>query len=230
MKQLIFGLGIAAAGLTGAVVAANEYGVPACDVCCEMHADGFYIGGNLGVITQIALLNEEASNYAIGINHVDTNFTLGGQLGYDWNCDRGLLGLVFDWDWSNIDHTYSALDGGTIKLELDWYLTIRGRAGVTICDWLFYLTAGAAAARFETTWDSIYHKNRTRWGWTGGFGVDYFLGCNWSLGADILYMRFSQDRKTFNPSVALETSGSLWVSRIILNYYFGDLVDHFCCR
>ena len=199
MKKLIFGLGIMVAGLTCAVASANDYYYggdccPApCGDPCGTEFDGFYFGGNLGVLTNIAYRND-LDQFAGGSQVlVDTDFTIGLQLGYDWNCGCSLFGLVVDWNWANIDHSHHSFTDNRLRNELDWFLTIRGRAGITVCDCLFYLTAGAVVADFDARWrttTSSTHHDDTRWGWTGGVGVEYLLGCNWSIGADLLFMHF----------------------------------------
>lgn len=242
MKPFIFGLAVLAAGLSSSVASAYPYtdqrccGRPSCPTFCEAGYNGFYIGGNLGVISYLALCNEDDNLGLKGKYYTDTGFTAGGQTGYDWNWGCPLLGVVADWDWSNIHQSHTALTGDLLKDKLDWYLTIRGRAGVTVCDCLFYLTAGAALGGFETTWradggSEIFHKNASQWGWTGGFGVEYLLGYNWSLGADLLFMYFGYDKKAFTRTDGgidvLGTNHAVWVARMILNYHFGDLFD--CC-
>lgn len=238
MKKFILGLGIIVGGLTNSMAYANDGWGNCCPPCCEYSGfDGFYFGGNLGVISQLAFRNEDQHGTPFGRTFIDTDFTIGAQLGYDWGCGSSLFGVVVDWDWSNLDQSHNLVtNDDDIKNELDWYLTIRGRAGLTICDCLIYLTAGAAVAHFDTKWNpgsTSFHQEEARWGWTGGVGVEYLLGCKWSLGADLLVMHFDTNRKTFlNPSTsttyALGSSDSVWVGRVILNYRFGDLFSCFC--
>lgn len=251
MKKLILGLGLAVAGLTCSVASAYDYYQGDCcpapyndcyNDCCGSDFDGFYFGGNIGVVTHTGYRNDldgfltDNSGWTIS----DTDVTVGLQLGYDWNCGCSLFGLVFDWNWANNDRKIPDNPNGTsennfLKTELDWFLTLRARAGITVCDCLFYLTGGAAAIRVETTWQDEpdrFHRRNTKWGWTGGVGAEYLLGCNWSVGAEILFIHIDQYKRTFTDSTdtpfAFAHSDSLWVGRVLLNYRFGDLFGCFC--
>lgn len=236
MKKLFFVLGLLLTGLTNA----NAYycqtdccGAPCMSPCATIY-NGLYVGGNLGVISLLAFHNEEDNVGLKAKYFTATGFTAGAQAGYDWNCGCGVLGLVIDWDWSNVEQTHTALSGDKLKDEVDWYLTLRGRAGVvSFYDCLFYLTAGGVLTRFDTKWrvdgtTDIFHEHESRWGWTGGVGAEYLLGCSWSLGADLLYMFFGHDRKSFTTSAGgtdkLGSSNSVWVARVRLNYHLRDLM------
>lgn len=230
MKKLIFGLGIVVAGLTCSVASAQYYGgdccPPVCDPCCVSDFNGFYFGGNLGVISEVAHLNHiDESNTSLNdsrsISHVATDFTIGLQLGYDWQCGCSLFGLVADWNWVNVNHSFF----GRCRNDDSWFLTIRGRAGVTVCDCLFYLTAGAATADLKARWNNDFFSSnscRNAWGWVGGVGVEYLLGCNWSVGADLLFMHFDEKRHT-REDQRFGHSVSFYTARLLLNYRFGDL-------
>lgn len=252
MKKLILGLGLAVAGLTCSVASAYDYYQGDCcpapyndcyNDCCGSDFDGFYFGGNLGVVTNVAYRNDfndfNESTTGGSRTCVDTDFTIGLQVGYDLNCGCSLFGLVVDWNWVNIDHSDHSFNDDRHRNGHDWFLTIRGRAGITVCDCLFYLTAGAVVADFDTRWrrgfdDASHHHDDTRWGWVGGFGVEYLLGCNWSVGADILFMHFDEEKHSFTTDGTAPTSfrfghsDSVYVARVLLNYRFGDLFGCFC--
>lgn len=229
IKKLI----ITIAGLASSV--ASAYSEPS--VCYESTYDGFYVGGNLGVITQYAFRDEESDLTTLsGKSYGETDCTAGVQLGYDFNCGGSLLGLIFDWNWSNVEQRHTSLQNDdNLKDELKWFLTIRGRAGFSVCDCLLYLTGGAALARFESNWDIfVFGETRplqnvtSRWGWTGGVGGEYLIGCHLSLGAELLFMQFNYDTKSFSitgpvttADLKLGTSDSVWVGRVMLNYRFG---------
>src|SRR5262249_51445101 len=103
------------------------------------------------------------------------------------------------------------------------------RAGLTVCDTLVYVTGGAAVARFHSRWENFvddFDHRHARWGWTGGFGAEFLLGCNWSLGAEFLWMHFSEHTRSFTDVTGalfrFGHSDSVWVGRVLLNYRFGD--------
>lgn len=242
MKKLIFGSLLAIC--FGFAPQANAQGfccAPQYDSCCCPQDDfsGLYVGGNVGVITHLAFRNDldgfTTGGSPAGFTSSDTNVTAGVILGYDWQCCNTVLGIVADWNWVNTDRKIRALPNSTSnyhKHELDWFTTIRARAGVSLCDVLFYLTGGAAVTRTNAAWfndPDRFHHERTRWGWVGGLGAEFKLWCNFSLGAELLHIHFSNHTRTFTSSAgtpfSFTNSDSAWIGRIILNYRFGDL----CC-
>lgn len=249
MKKLIFGCLITMMCGTGFAFAPGYNCPPACDPCCESSWEGFYIGGNLGVLTHTAhrgdldgFLTDNS-----GWTTNDTDFTAGVQLGYDWQWCNTLVGVVADWNWANNDVTLhddpngDVARTGSIRNEFDWYSTIRARAGLALNDVVFYLTAGAAVAKIEGRWTDTDNApaltsanfDRTRWGWTGGVGTEFMLGCNFSIGAEVLFLQFSNRVHTFDfggtaGAESFAHSDSAWVGRVMLNYRLGDLFS--CCR
>lgn len=240
MKKLIFGLGISVWLMGSALANTYDYQedccyLSPCESYCEEGFGGFYLGGNFGLVTQTAFRTTNSGNEGIrGHTYVETDGNIGVQTGYDWNCGYGVFGLVTDWDWANIYNTYIGSDQEVAHtVTLDWYLTIRARIGITASNCLFYVTAGAALAHIETKWDEYeeyYYVNHSHWGWTGGVGFDYLLGCKWSLGADLLYMNFAHERFTFVNNLILHRSDTIWVVRAIINYHFSNLFNNFCCK
>lgn len=242
MKKLICGCAVAVCGFLVPQVIAY-------DVCCPSQYpcnsygdggcfDGFYLGGNLGIISHTAHRNDQDGFFTdnSGWTTIDTNFAAGVQLGYDWLCCNKLLGLVADWNWTNnekrLHDNPNAGVNNYVNSEFDWFSTFRFRTGMTVCDALIYITGGAALGRFETTWNTNqtppgeFKFHDTRWGWTGGMGAEFLAWCNWSLGAELLFLQFGNDRSsaTAGPSrFRFGHSDSAWIGRVTLNYRFGDL-------
>lgn len=240
MKKLFFGCALALYGFTMPLAFSQDYCCPPqdygyiqSDACCDEFA-GFYIGGNVGVISQTAHRNDLDGFLTdnSGWTTVDTNVTAGVQLGYDWQCCNKVFGFVVDWNWANTDRRHRdnpAVSDNFINTEFDWFTTIRARAGLAVCDALVYVTAGAVVGRFETTWHDDpdeFNFNDTRWGWTGGVGTELKFWCNWSLGAEVLFLHFNEDTRSSTVGATefnFGHSDSAWVGRILLNYRFGDL-------
>lgn len=240
MKNFLFGCALAASGLTMPLAFGQDCCYPPqCDPCCGgVSFDGFYVGGNIGVASNISHRNDldgfltDNSGWTV----IDTDFTAGVQVGYDWNCCNKLVGLVVDWNWVNTDRRVrdnpNADPDNFHRNEFNWFTTIRARAGLTVCDALVYVTAGAAVARFDIRWgDGVddFHNHHTRWGWTGGAGTEFMLWCNWSLGLEVLWTHFAHHEHSFTTDAGTDFtfghSDSLFVGRVLLNYRFGDL----CC-
>ncbi len=209
--------------------------------CYENDFSGLYIGGNVGVITHVAYradLDNFFDSGFTGWTSTDSNVTAGVQLGYDWQCHYSLLGLVVDWAWANNDRHLrafpSTVDGEFCRHNFEWFTTIRGRAGITVCDALLYITGGAVVSRFEGTFrngtPTECNHHRTRWGWVGGVGAEFLVWCNFSLGAEFLGMHFSDHRDTFTTTEGtfhFNHGETVFVGRVLLNYRFGDLCSWF---
>ncbi len=121
----------------------------------------------------------------------DDTFALGAQLGYNWQVRSFVFGMEADGSWINADTYNRRLDIGENNNfyhesgEMDWFGTVRGRAGFAVQNLLIYVTGGAAFAdgqrstRYEeelelgvaeelNTWDA----EDFRFGWTVGGGAE----------------------------------------------------------
>lgn len=251
MKKLLFVCTTAFVGLTSGLSADQFYCnsapcnpcVPCdpCDPCNDSKFEGFYVGGNLGIFTNTAHRNDydgfQEDNSGWSTNN--TGFTAGVQVGYDMQfSSNALVGFVADWNWIDVDSSMriepnDTGDNQRIRDNFDWFTTIRARAGVTVCDALIYVTGGAAVTEVKTRWNDAadeFRDSHTRWGWTGGVGTEFLLGCNFSIGAEVLFLQFSEHRRDFTAGADTYRFGhsdSAYVGRVILNYRFSDL---FCCR
>lgn len=240
MKKFFLGLALSCLSIAYAGCGSPAY----YESCCyPVGLEGLYVGGNVGAISHTAYRSDFDGFLSDGApaswTTLDTAVTAGAQIGYDWRCNAALFGVVGDWNWTNVDREIIIFPNiennpsSSINSEIKWFTTIRGRAGITICDALVYFTAGAAVARFDTNWQSgestnvpEFSRSETRWGWTGGGGVEFLAWCNWSLGAEVLFMHFREEKITLDDMVTnLEfgNSDSAWVGRLVLNYRFGDL-------
>lgn len=244
MKKILFGCAILACGFIMPQAIAQDYCCSQYDpCCCQNDFNGLYIGGNLGVITHLSHRNDldgfYRSDTTTGWSYNNTDFTIGLQVGYDWQCCNKLFGLVVDWNWVNVDNKIHHLTNTSAsyyyKDNFDWFTTIRARAGLTVCDALLYVTLGAAVTSHDTKWYNAGFGSKcfdhTKWGWTGGVGAEFLVWCNWSVGAEVLYMHFDNRNKSYTVSGTTPTryrfshSDSAWIGRFIVNYRFGDL----CC-
>jgi outer membrane immunogenic protein len=237
MKKILLGCAIAMCGLPLSQASAQDYCCqPQCNPCCyESDFNGLYIGGNVGAFTHSAHRNDldgflESSS---GWSTNQTSVTAGLQLGYDWQWCNKLVGLVGDWNWVNTKHTNRNNTNYFLKNNSDWFSTIRARAGLAVCDALVYITGGAAVTKFNNKWNNItdnFHFHDARWGWTAGAGTELKLGCNFSLGLEVLFLQFDDNRRTFTSDgtrYAVSHSDSAWLGRVMLNYRFGDLCSCF---
>jgi outer membrane immunogenic protein len=139
----------------------------------------------------------------------------GGQLGYNWQYGRMVLGLEADFEGSGISGTSNvngpfgfavsagpgdvALPAGayTATEKLDWFGTLRGRLGYAALDRaLIYVTGGLAYGHISASTNftapnvgTIYpgDTSTTNIGWTVGGGVEYAFTDDLSARVEGLY-------------------------------------------
>lgn len=176
---------------------------------------------------------------------------IGGTVGYNWQFGRGVAGIEADFDWADIsDARFVNLPvaGPTAVItsasqKIDFFGTVRGRAGFLAADQLLlFATGGLAYAnvvsnaninelvglrrQFSASADEI------RYGWTVGAGAEWKFAPNWSLKGEYLYydlgghtIRGNQSNPVNGVDFAtysFNTRGS--VARAGINYQFGGPV------
>ena len=187
--------------------------------------DGVIGGGQIGC-------NAQATNtFVVG---VETDIQASGERGstsfsdpYAF-CTQGTNGPV-----CGSDPTYT----GTISSAIEWFGTVRGRAGVLITPTiLVYGTGGLAYGRISTSGtvdDGIEAKTTwsfadatTKVGWTAGAGIEGAIpnSNNWTWRLEYLYIDFgtvsgnaiNPDGNAYNYSTKVTDN----VLRVGLNYLF----------
>jgi outer membrane immunogenic protein len=207
-----------AAAVAGAVIAA---GVPA-------SADdwsGAYVGLNLGVALGQSKVSTQVGNNAYfagtSISSIAATahdkltpnaFTGGGQVGFNHQVGRWVLGL--EGDFGALDISESTSTGAvtypccsptsytiTQTVKTTWIATVRPRVGWTTNNWLIYATGGAAftdlkyGESFSDTFSSASEsssKSETKTGWTAGAGLEWRIGPHTSLKAEYLHDEFGK--------------------------------------
>jgi outer membrane immunogenic protein len=241
---------------------------------------GFYIGGNVGGIwndtrddvypTGCFLTNPICGggpvNNPLRSDSVRLNgsgFTGGGQAGYNWQSGRFVGGIEADINFSGINDgsfinrpVLPPLVGNYIHAETDklqWFGTVRGRAGFTVTPaFLVYATGGlafgevksASTTAFLLTPDTYAGTlDDTRVGWTVGGGGEWMIAPNWSIKAEYLYVDLGKSSYTQNclnlticgtgAGGVIPAPGATYgtdlhnrynVARVGLNYHFGGPV------
>jgi outer membrane immunogenic protein len=258
MKKLLFAafaVGALAAGSAGAAdLPAKARPLPPPPPPCAQFG-GFYVGGSVGWgynEHHWRDLDGWTNNNTLGflpheVTSTENGFIGGIQGGYNWQTRCTLFGIEADFSWADIDHDvfHRAFPGPGVETlavssSLQGFGTVRARTGVIVDNLLLYVTGGIAYANFErsaTVVSPLFGVNetftsddKTRWGWTLGFGTEWQFAPNWSFKSEVLYALFEKDEKTFTclafcgPAglpVRLEHQDSVWVSRIGINYRFG---------
>jgi outer membrane immunogenic protein len=116
------------------------------------------------------------------------SWTAGGQAGYNWQQGSFVYGFETDLSGTGLK---SSMSGGLTNLScftdtagtnsnVDWYGTVRGRAGWTAGKALFYGTGGLAYgsvdlnSSFNTAGVSLNSQTSSvRTGWVAGVGIEY---------------------------------------------------------
>jgi outer membrane immunogenic protein len=191
----------------------------------------------------------------------------GGQIGYNWQSSNWVFGLEADLQWSDEKGranylcaavavtagaclpSLTALPPGVTGTalaydqHLQWFGTVRGRAGVSVTpQTLLYVTGGLAYGEIKTTASiagfapaavfATASNTDTRIGWTVGAGAEFMLNRNWSAKVEYLYM----DLGDFNnanfvalaapATIGVRTSSNFTdhIARVGINYRWGGPV------
>lgn len=212
---------------------------------------GFYIGANVGG----AWTRESSSTTALngvvggGGNRGSglggaSGVVGGGQIGYNFMvAPNFLLGIEADVDGTSLRGSAlspNGADSGSAKV--DAFGTVRGRAGFTQNNWLFYGTGGFAWSTGSVTRTQLVAQrtavppipaaagtvetaSNTRTGWTAGGGVEWGFMQNWTVKAEYLYLDLGKVTSVFPLANRMQTNTlTMNVARIGVNYKFGGPV------
>jgi outer membrane immunogenic protein len=221
---------------------------------------GFYIGGNVGygwgdADTSFNPLPSAAAfvNLAPTTLGPDPQGVVGGvQAGYNWQAGKFVVGLEADIQASDIHGTAVVTpiiqNNGTpfpgagflaASQRIDWFGTVRARAGFTPVDrLLLYVTGGLAYGNVSYSAQTDFRPggtiqypaafSRTKVGWTAGAGAEWAFAQNWSAKVEYLYIDLGNESTIANPLPANPPFqvGYNWrtteqIARVGLNYKFG---------
>ena len=192
MKRFVLGaVTLLATGATAPVSAADYYPPPPPQappqVAYPITADcyrwfGPYIGGNLGYAWGTVENNlAKPSGLAGGI-----------QGGFNWQNGPYVFGIEGDLQVTGAEDTFAPW-----KFSNPWFGTIRGRAGYTFANVMFYGTAGLAFGELRGETFGL-PESHTSAGWTVGVGTEFALapmglGSNWTGKIEYLYVDLSSN-------------------------------------
>jgi outer membrane immunogenic protein len=225
IKILAPALGAFLVLLTGAAAAQSCTGGP---------FDGPYIGANLGYGHSRASQSAPPAALEPDISGSDNGFTVGGLVGFNRQCGHVVLGIEADFNYLGFEASTAWPDPIFLKDKVDWFGTVRGRAGVTVHSGaLIYVTGGLAYADtshtlFDPNLPFRQTDNDFKTGWTIGGGVDLIHDVRWLLRAEALYVDLGSKTRTYTfTGCGVSCTGtatwddSFWVARLALIYKFG---------
>ena len=184
----------------------------------ECNWTGFYIGLNVGgqfghaEHTDVDGYNSFGPLDTTGKpwGYSESGVIAGGQVGYNYQWKWVVLGIEGEGGYMNIDGSGLEPDRFGMRNDVfgrsdsDFFTTIRGRLGVAFGHWLIYGTGGGIGVNWETrVTDDCFtgncgpgtinaRKTEFDWGWTGGGGIEYMLGCHWTIRAEYLYYKLDE--------------------------------------
>lgn len=185
---------------------------------------GFYAGisGGYGWGT---LTRQPAGGGAQTANNTG-GWNMGGQVGYNMDFGGFVLGAEADLQWTNLGYSEDIPGVGTFKAGVDFYGTLRGRAGMSFGQVMPYITAGGAAGRGSINVTNgagvTTSQSATHMGWTVGAGLEAQATQNITIKAEYLYVDLGT--QTYNGLPAgvgnLDATQRFSVVRAGLNYKF----------
>jgi outer membrane immunogenic protein len=221
------GLGMKRVVLASAMLLATAIGAKAADLPVKAFYkappvlspswSGFYAGVNAGYSFGNDTFDQNFVGAAPlpGIGHVlPRGGVAGGQLGYNWQLGHVVLGVEGDGQWTGQHDTgcgglectlnfNGEVGAFSLSHDLNWFATVRGRAGFANDGYLLYITGGAAWAGVrETTFGAIDDArgqsavSNVLNGWALGGGIEARLWGNWSAKAEYLHLDFNGTRTT----------------------------------
>jgi outer membrane immunogenic protein len=170
---------------------------------------GLYVGANAGY----AWGNSEADGLYDGGDIVNGDFNpdgfvAGAQFGYNWQMDSNfVLGLEADLQYSDQHDDVNNPPGfdseASAEVDVDWFGTLRARAGVALDRALLYATGGLAMGGVKYSVDDnfdegIGNDKNTQWGWTAGLGAEYAITDMVTVKVEYLYVDLGKD--DFSPA------------------------------
>lgn len=242
-----FVLGIVVAALWANLAAAADHNWAGCYFGGNAGGGWGFGTGDRGAIA----VNNATIAAGIGVpTTYDTRssgFVGGAQVGCNYQTGLTTWGFETDFQGSGIrgssavfSPSIGAADptNGTAKEELDWFGTLRARAGYTVFgNLLLYGTAGLAYGGvkdnatlvFIPSGDGNYAGSTSdiRAGWTAGAGGEYAFGNRWSMKLEYLYVDLGSTAvQMFDPtrpgqSITYNFQHHDNIVRVGLNYAFG---------
>ncbi len=150
-------------------------------------------------------------------------FTLGADIGYNQQFGQFVLGGEADISWTGMNGAITTpAFGYKIKGNVDYFGTVRGRAGYAFDRFMPYITAGLSYghASGTSTTPPGYSASNNVVGWVAGAGAEYAVTDNVTLRGELLYHDYGNVTYYANTPVAETIHTSMATARVGLNFKF----------
>jgi outer membrane immunogenic protein len=162
---------------------------------------GFYIGANVGgkwVVNSNERIDAAGDTFGLFNDNNISSVMGGGQLGYNWQFGRWVIGIEGDVDGQDLQRTVTAgaftrffVPGDNFTFQSDWQASLRGRVGYAFDRVLIYATGGAAWTQVKGTVNLVglgsFTNDDTVTGGTVGGGIEWAVWNQVSLGIEGRY-------------------------------------------
>jgi outer membrane immunogenic protein len=187
MNRKISTLALIAITAAGGAQAAGPEPVAAAPVVVTAASSPFWEGGYIGGQLGYAYGDFDAGNVFDGDDN-DDGFIGGITAGYLWNVSPNwYVGPEFQYDWADLEIKDSDT-GDTIST--DEIARLKLIVGYEMGDGLLYGSGGIAYGNFDDAGDLFDGFDGSDTNWVLGFGYDYRIGENWSIGGEYQYHDF----------------------------------------
>ena len=168
---------------------------------------GCYLGASVGAVHHNQTGNFLNPDGPDPFDFGKTGGIYGGYLGCNWQNRSFVYGI--EGDFNGLSGTSGTAipiqdtDYGPFSAKMNWFGTIRGRAGLAVDNAMIYLTGGVAFANIKTSLIAVnsdqgsFSSSDTRVGWTVGAGVEYMFTPNWIGRVEMLYAAFDNNGVNF---------------------------------
>ena len=201
---------------------------------------GFYVGANVGYgwgRDDVVGVGTRPQPGAYGnIGTFDPKGWLGGvQAGFNWQMDQFVVGIEGDVQWTGVDDRIGSRNttGGpagfataSATTDIDWYGTLRARAGVAMDRILLYGTGGLAFGNVDYRVNvtapaaQTIRSSDTEWGYALGAGVEFAFNENLSAKAEYMFVDLGVDETLRSANFSTVPTSQLHTVRVGLNYRF----------
>ncbi|KRB19911.1 outer membrane protein [Mesorhizobium sp. Root172] len=191
---------------------------------------GVYVGGQIGYGfgRTDAAYNLPNTPTIRGSQNYDTDGFLGGiQLGYNYQINSTVLGVEADFSGADIKGHSDEINvggGDTYDTKVDWFGTLRARAGYAFDRTLIYGTGGLAFGSVENQYLngplSGFSEKNTKVGWTIGAGLEQAITDHWSAKFEYQYIDLRDQTIDYGANSNTTFDNTFNTVRIGMNYKF----------